>query len=247
MPDSAPSNFESNPGWYSRDEEDRIAWMIIEASRANTINTPGVAAPAIVDIGACDGVTHSVSRGLILRGWGAYLVEPYPASADELRRLYSSLPYSRRVTVHQVAAAPADTVGRGSLTTLHLGSDALAHTTRREYANTRGQTVCGEILVPMIGIGEAARCDRIPPSRRCLIRPRVLSIDTEGDSLDLLESLPSHLGPILVVIVEVYDRESRRDMARVERWADARHWKIITDTEDNAIIAHPEARIPGGI
>src|SRR5215468_6924356 len=42
----------------------------------------------LVDVGANDGIRASNSYGLILRGWEAILIEPYPPCFEKLRRLY---------------------------------------------------------------------------------------------------------------------------------------------------------------
>jgi hypothetical protein len=102
------------------------------------------------------------------------------------------------------------------------------------------------MIVPAMGIGEAVRMSRIPPARRNAVRPLALSIGTEGDSLDILEALPEHLGSIIVIVVRCYGSNGKRDEARVNRWADARHWAPIYWTRENVVLVHPRVDLPDG-
>ena len=144
----------------------------------------------IVDVGANDGITVSNSYGLILRGWEAILVEPYPPCFQQLQQRYGNNPKVR--LVNSACGSEA-----GELD-LFLGTDGTAAgyatlcTDDSEWfkATRTGESVKVPVA-PLTAILEKQGC---PP------RFSVLSVDTEGYDLRVLESLDfSRFRPEVVI------------------------------------------------
>ena len=133
----------------------------------------------LVDVGANDGITVSNSYGLIRRGWEAILVEPYPPCFQQLQQRYGSNPKVR--LANSACAREA-----GELD-LFLGTDG----TKAGYA-----TLCTDDSewFKATRTGESVKVPVGPltvilEKHGCPPRFAVLSVDTEGYDLQVLESL----------------------------------------------------------
>lgn len=89
----------------------------------------------LLDVGANDGETFSMSRALLLDGWKGVLVEPSPAAFEKLVRLYQVTPTEKDFEVSQNLVNAAITVTYGPIdlydsgTHLKKGDVALLSTT----------------------------------------------------------------------------------------------------------------------
>ena len=146
----------------------------------------------LVDVGANDGIKASNSYGLILRDWEAILIEPYPPCFEKLRQLHES---NRKVRLVNSACG----LTHGELD-LYLGKDgegagyATLCTDDTEWFRVTRTGVSVRVPVsPLTTILEQNSC---PPSFA------LLSVDTEGFDLQVLESLDFERFRPFVIITE---------------------------------------------
>ena len=146
----------------------------------------------LVDVGANDGVTFSNSYGLIVRGWEGILIEPYTPCFRELQRRYG-----QKGNIRLVNSACGRVPGELDL---YLGKDgdragyATLCTDNTEWfrANRTGESIKVPVA-PLTTILEQHGC----PSQFAL-----LSVDTEGYDLQVLESLDFERFKPFVIITE---------------------------------------------
>lgn len=146
----------------------------------------------LVDVGANDGITASNSYGLILRGWEGILVEPYPPCFQQLQQRYGNSPKVRLVN----SACGCEF---GELD-LFLGKDGTAAgyaTLCTDDSDWFRATRTGEsVKVPVSPLTAILEKNGCPP------RFAVLSVDTEGYDLRVLESLDFNRFRPEVIITE---------------------------------------------
>ena len=146
----------------------------------------------LVDVGANDGIKASNSYGLILRGWDAILIEPYPPCFEKLRQLYEN---NRKVRLVKSACG----LTHGELD-LYLGKDGedagyatLCTDDSEWFRATRTEVAVRVPVSPLTDILEQYSC----PTSFAL-----LSVDTEGFDLQILESLDFYRFRPWVIITE---------------------------------------------
>ena len=133
----------------------------------------------LVDVGANDGIMASNSYGLILRGWEGILVEPYPPCFQQLQQRYGDNPKVRLVN---------SACGREvAVLDLYLGKDGTAAgyaTLCTDDSDWFKATRTGEsVKVPVSPLTAILEQHSCPPHFA------LLSVDTEGYDLQVLESL----------------------------------------------------------
>jgi len=148
---------------YSQNDEEKY---ILEACKSSTVRR-------VLDIGAWDPKDKSNSRALIELGWSAILIEPSPGPVRNLVVEYADTP-----TVTVVCGAVGFERGMAQI----LITDDAVSSTQNQTVETwkeRGGYI-GRMLIPTITIGDIlTRWGSFD----------MVSIDTEGTSVDLLHVL----------------------------------------------------------
>jgi len=155
----------------------------------------------IVEVGANDPFTGSMSWPLIHRGWKAILVEPHPAAFKRLRREYQN---NSRVSL--VNKACSDQNGQlpliigsdgdwGSLSTLCTDDNPILNQRRTNNS----------IAVDVVRLEELLNEHNLPKHFG------VLSVDTEGMDYEVLQGLNLSVFTPKLVITEDY---APKDMAK---------------------------------
>ena len=148
--------------------------------------------PLVVDVGANNGVKYSNSFALLQLGWLGLLVEPNPQNAKKITNLYKD---NEKVAIAECAAS--NFIGSTKLFSDHLGLDAesLGSTistdenewsekviNRDSFIDVKTDTISNLILKTGFGDRDFA----------------LLSIDTEGHDLEVLEGL-GHFRPSIII------------------------------------------------
>ena len=158
----------------------------------------------LVDVGAHDGVEGSNSRGLILEGWDALLVEPLPQASEALKRNSTGFP---KLRFEQCACADYEGVA-----TFHLGTDG---------PGGQSSSLCEDDVWKHNHVGEAITVDvkkitslldkHAVPSRFAL-----LLVDAEGMDLEVLQGLDFSRYRPAVICSEVYEANPAKDERKAE-------------------------------
>jgi FkbM family methyltransferase len=162
-----------------------------------------------LDIGAYDGVTGSNSRWLALHGWEGVCVEPAAAAFHALAELYHD-----RQDVMCVQALVGRTAGLQRF--WYSPTDLVSTTENAHYALWQDAARFVDTVVCQVTLDELLAYD---PGRF-----DVVSIDTEGTSIELLQTLRGHLlwGGFGLLVVEFADGEQEyeiHDICGVDEWA----------------------------
>lgn len=163
-----------------------------------------------LDIGAYDGETFSNTRALALTGWAGVAVEPAPDAARKLRDLYHE---EIEVTVIEAAVTFADAC-------------ELRWTPGRPFSSTvLARSQAGLVTVQAIHPDD----QRLQPTDR----PCLVSIDTEGTSLDLLDHY-MRLPWVDCLCVEAHDdgHEQARALAMLDHQGG---WQIMAANPVNVL------------
>lgn len=171
----------------------------------------GIERGRFLDIGAWNAIDKSNTRALFELGWGGVSIEPSPGPVRELVREYGD---GDRVEV--VSAA----VGMDSgIFPIRVTDDAVSGNTGHAWREKGG--FYGTLLVPHFTIKQIL--DRFG-------RFDMVSIDTEGSSVDLLKVLlATEMFPACIV-VEHDDR-----IAEAARAAQDRHYRAVHISEENLV------------
>jgi FkbM family methyltransferase len=175
------------PRFYSQNGEDWYVWNILDRPSSG----------CVVEVGAFDGIFLSNSHALELIGWRAICVEPHPEYFEQCRR--------NRPDAHCIQAA---CVGDSGVRRVDFVADDLGI-----YSGTE---VChDEIARKHAALGRAVslRAVQVPATtldavlRQCG-EPHVdvLSIDTEGNEIDVLAGLDFSRHRPTVVVAEANSR-----------------------------------------
>lgn len=153
----------------------------------------------LVDVGAHDGVEGSNSRGLIVEGWDALLVEPLPQASEALRKNSTGFP---KLRIEQCACADYEGVA-----TFHLGTDG---------PGGQSSSLCEDDVWKHNHVGETITVDvkkittlldkHTVPSRFAL-----LLVDAEGMDLEVLQGLDFSRYRPAVICTEVYEANPTKD------------------------------------
>lgn len=168
------------------------------ALRPLLLGRPGIQ-PFVVDVGANDGFFASNSYPFIARGWGALLVEPHPDAFHEARRRHRG---RRGVTLVQGACSTV----AGQLPLLigqndqggshsHLGDDP-------KSGHEEGAEARTVVLVAVHRLESLLEAHGVP----CEFG--LLSIDTEGHDLQVIQGANLARFRPQVIITETNDDES---------------------------------------
>lgn len=164
---------------YSQGEEERILLDFVE-------KRPGV--KRVLDIGAHDGTTFSNSRALIERDWAATLIEPSPLAFQRLLDLYGE---NKAVRLIHAAVAP-----EAGLVEFHdCAGDLYGTTLERKKAKAVEYV---SYWVPAVTIPQLI--NRFEGAHS------VVSIDTEGNSFEILKTVPVGPWDVSAIVVEHDDR-----------------------------------------
>jgi len=179
-PGSIPIEFRSEWG------EDVVLYELFDGAESGTI----------VEVGALDGRTHSVSYALEALGWRAVLIEPVPAQAERCR---AHRPGS--AVVH-AALGPA---GSGGETTFQVPEDErfLPSAHRVHEGMERGhlgalaqnRAAMREVRVPLMSMDEAL-------ARAVVASVDAAVIDVEGAELGVLEGFDLDRWRVGVLVIE---------------------------------------------
>lgn len=145
---------------------------------------------SFLDVGAYDGVTYSNTRALALAGWPGIMVEPAP---DQFQLLLGG----RTGDQIEVQAAVIPEPGDKAAVLYWTKGEPFSSLERRDLEGAQPfmvETVTVEDLVDR-WLGQPTQG-----------KPRFLSIDTEGTSVELLRAFLERLGPQLdCVCVEAHE------------------------------------------
>lgn len=169
-----------------------------------------------LDIGACDGRLNSNTLALVEKGWSGVLVEPSPRAFVKLQELHGANP--KLVLIHAAVSLSHD------LAPFWDGPSALGYSTTEEGNRIKWDHLCAfenqfwmptlplmDLMPFVMGLGYLSSFD-------------LLSLDTEGTSVQLFQSFPFSMVKPRVVCVEhdglipdcqaVADRYGYREIAR---------------------------------
>ena len=158
--------------------------------------------PLVVDVGANDGLTYSNSRTLIECGWAGILIEPNPHSFKKLKELYDG--WSSKVMCVECAAS--NSIGSTKLYADHEGMEGRSlgstiDTSENQWSNTvidRSSFV--EVKTDVLA-------NIISSSGFKEKTFGVLSVDTEGHDLEVLEGLGHYRPSVIITERNVWDFE----------------------------------------
>jgi len=200
---------------YSQSEEDLLFQRLLKGGSLPKQGT-------ILDIGAFDGVTFSNSRSLIEQGWFATLIEPSPYAFRELLELYGN---NQNVRLINAALGLDNTMipfhegGLYGTTNLH-NRDRWSSTVkyRRSYWVPQ--------VTPAMFVNQFGGA------------PEILSIDTEGNSFELLKAFPVDSWVPWLIIVE---HDSR--IVEIASWARKKNYRTVDVNAENLILVASHADI----
>ena len=174
---------------YSQNGEDDVILELV-CSYLPTNST-------FIDVGAYDGCTRSNTLALVERGWGGILVEPSPVPFQRLTELHGSNP---KLTLVNAVLGPTN-----SWVNFWPSEDGVSTTVEAHYQKWKENG----------GYGDPITALQLSFSGLWMLHPvqfaytRVLSIDTEGSSVDVLETFPFNRVTPTVVCVEYDDAKQR--------------------------------------
>jgi len=181
----------------------------------------------VLDIGANDGLTFSMSRALIELGWRATLVEPAEIPFKKLVELYS---YSSPAYVTLVQAAittqdgPIDFYDSG--THLKKGDTSLLSTTRPEEMARWKRS--GEVFTKTTVRGITVKTLL---EETGMTRADMISIDCEGVDLDVLRQIDLTALGCRLLCVEV----NRADQRPFDEYCAGHGMRLMHRNYENAI------------
>ena len=165
---------------------------------------PKAASRWVVDVGAHDGIDGSNSRGFILEGWQALLIEPLPSVFEQLRE--NTAPFDN-VILEQCACAESE--GEASF---HIGLDG-----------PDGQTssLCEDEVWKSNRSGHAIsvqvrRLDSLLKKHNCPADFALLLVDAEGMDFEVLRSLDFSRYRPAVICTEIYQSNPVKDTSKAE-------------------------------
>lgn len=177
----------ATPRFYSQNGEDWYVWNILDRPSSG----------CVVEVGAFDGIFLSNSHALELIGWRAICIEPHPEYFEQCRR-------NRPDACCIQAACVGDSVVRqvdffADALGIYSGTEVCQDEIARKYAALGREVSLCAVQVP------ATTLDAV--LRRCG-DPHVdlLSIDTEGNEVDVLAGLDFSRHRPTVVLVEANSR-----------------------------------------
>lgn len=186
---------------FSQHDEEK--WVLRHAGK------PG----KFLDVGANDGVTFSNTHALALNGWTGVCIEPSPYCLGPLIKTY---PDVRNFTI--IAAALGDKLGLIDF----WSTDGMVSTTEKSAMDKwRKHSTFRLIMMPQITWADVAALGPF----------QMINIDTEGTSLQLLDSMPVALKEAARVVVVEHngDRNSLHVPAG---------WKQVYDSPENAVLVN---------
>lgn len=183
-----------------------------------------------LDIGAYDGVTYSNTMALVERGWEGILVEPGLEAFLALLGNHGNNP--KLTLVH----AALGTCRPGHMTKFWNNPATFSTTENGNRERFKHEGFSPQFWVPTIPATELLLCFPGPVD--------VLSIDTEGSSLDLLYAFPFELVPWVVCVEhDAWRPDTQWDMQRLKKIIEfmaERGYRLEHSNEENAIFV--EAR-----
>lgn len=202
--------------WLGQNGEDRIVAEWLAAHR------PGLVG-CVLDLGAHDGRTFSNTGKLLDAGWGGTLVECSPKPLGALLDRYGE-----RENIRVVGACVEVTEPHVGLTMLSDSNGDCVSTTTERNRRVWGQFVkFRRLFVPVLSI------DRLIYA--CPGPYHVLSIDLEGQSVDVFRALRIAQWTELAVCVVEFD--DKRDAA-LEHAANA-GFRLHAENGENVILVRP--------
>lgn len=193
---------------YSQNDEEKY---ILEAVG----DQPGV----FLDIGAWDGKTFSNTAALVDRGWSGVLVEPSPSSFNALRERYGDNP--RLQLVHAA-------VGQfcGLVQWWDTGGDGVSTSSEKHFKAWDGTAKFNPPYF-IAQITAACLIDSIQENID------VISIDTEGTSIPILEELLRYHVSAKVIVVE-YDLQDEA----LTKFAQTYGFEPVYKSSENLVLVH---------
>lgn len=204
-------------GYFSQNDEERV--ILERLPEADGF---------FVDIGAASGKTLSNTHALALRGWSGVCVEPAPHMFRALIDEYFDNPRITLVNAAVVARYQMDAgLLRFQACNDYLSSSNPAHVEKCKASH--GVYRFREMWVAQIALSGLFQ-QFVPHDRRV----GLLSIDVEGDSVNLLTSLMFNRDDTAAPKLIVVERDDRdRD---IRAWADNNGYREIHLTHENFIL-----------
>ena len=172
------------------------------------------------DIGAFDGERFSNTRALLDSGWEGILVEP---GLEAFGALHANLGNHPRASLVHAAVVPSQPTGSYARLAKFWPNPATFSTTTQDNVDKFIHEGFGSpYWTAAITIADLAF--HFPGS------VEVLSIDTEGTSVDLLLDLPPTLRPRVIAV----EHDGRQ--ATVDTWAKLRGYRSVMRNEENIIL-----------
>ncbi len=165
---------------------------------------PAAAPKWVVDVGAHDGIDGSNSRGLILEGWKALLVEPLPSVFEQLRANTTGF---NNVILEQCACGEVE-----GEATFHIGRDGPDGQTSSlcEDEAWKGNHSGHDIKV------QVQKLDSLLKKHNCPADFALLLVDAEGMDLEVLKSLDFARYRPAVICTEIYQSNPVKDQFKAE-------------------------------
>ncbi len=194
---------------YSQNDEQQHILKALEGTQ------PG----SFLDIGAHDGISLSNTRALVERGWPGTMIEPGLDAFQELLRNYAEWP--------SIALIHAALVTSRQGLTPFFNNPTFYSTTEPSNMEkwASGQQFSRVFFVPTITYDDLAPW---------MAGVEMVSIDTEGTSVDLLHAFPIDRYRPTVFCVE---HDSR--MQECKEWARKHGYLVATCNAENVVMVRP--------
>lgn len=176
-----------------------------------------------LDIGAYDGVNYSNTLCLLEAGWSGIMVEPGLEAFQKLLKNHGDNP--NVILIH--AAVGADLLHLSKFWDNHETFSTTLESNRDKFIH---EGFSQQYWVPAIWI--VAVLMKFPG------RMDVVSIDTEGTSVDLFKAFPFHMARPCIFCVEHDNR-----LKECQDFAAHMGYKVIMQNEENFIFGDTEARV----
>jgi len=173
----------SEPQFFSQNGEDWYAWTILGRPRTGLV----------VEVGAFDGVYLSNSHGLERIGWQAICVEPHPEFIEHCRRNRPLARCIHAACVGDPASREIDFTADGL--GVYSGVRVCSEDLERKYAAVGQDVRVRTVRVPAVTLGAILEGAAAPGID-------FLSIDTEGNELEVLSGLDFSKHRPTVIIAE---------------------------------------------